>query len=290
LCNGYKFGSLKNIYNTWSTVNYFNDISSASESIREEWTKSGGFDLVSDIILKNKDDVISSLNDLISGKSIAIKYEEIDYEKLVSGEKNTFLNVLLMTGYLTAEVEEKVLSVKIPNKAVDEAIKEQIVKWSNKIIPSNKSEDIFNYLFDGKIDEFQASLNEGFKNASFFDINSEKDGHNIMSGMMMVLDNSRFDFSSNKEAGSGRYDHKLHDKKNKIGYIFEYKYLNTKSDKRKIDTALIDALSQIDNQNYSSAFDGVDTIAINKVAVVFYGKEVHVSFKQSKPKKNLTTK
>ena len=58
LCNGYKYGKKQGIYNTWSVVNYLNNRSyihnkADLNKIEDEWAKSGGFDLVENMILHN---------------------------------------------------------------------------------------------------------------------------------------------------------------------------------------------------------------------------------------------
>lgn len=282
LCNGYKYGNIDGIHNTWSTVDYLNNKN--EKNIGEVWIKSGGFDLVEDIILKNTNDVQSSLNKLISGQSLNIEIKpDIEYEDLILGKTDTFISTLLWTGYLTPTDQNN--EVKIPNDSVKKAINGQIIKWIERYIPKTEIVEIFSYLGNNDINNFDIKLKSNFSKVSFYDLNSEKDCHNIMSGMMLALP-ANYKFISNVEAGAGRLDNAVYDESKKIGYILEYKYID-KKDNADIEKTGKEALEQIEKNRYiqylKNTFDAKDE-NIRKIAIVFKGKEPHVYIANAKPR------
>lgn len=274
LCNGYRYGNIDGIHNTWSTVDYLNNKN--EKNISEVWTKSGGFDLVEDVIFKNTNDVQSSLNKLISGQSLSIEIKpDIEYEDLMLGKTDTFISTLLWTGYLTPTDQNN--EVRIPNESVKKSIKEQVIKWIERYIPKYEIVETFSYLENNDITNFDKKLKSNFSKVSFHDLNSEKDYHNIMSGIMMTLP-SNYVFISNIEAGAGRLDNAVYDRSKKIGYIFEYKYIN-KKENANLEKIGKEALEQIEKNRYNqylkNTFDTKDE-NIKKIAIVFHGKVPYV--------------
>jgi hypothetical protein len=65
----------------------------------------------------------------------------IEYEDLILGNSNTFLMVLLLTGYLT--LDNKKNYVKIPNESIKICLKEQIAKWITQFIPKLRISEVF---------------------------------------------------------------------------------------------------------------------------------------------------
>lgn len=278
ISNGYRYGDVEGIYNTWSTANYLND-KEYTANIVEEWTKSGGFDLVEDIILKNVNDVQSSLNQLVSGEPLNIEIKpDIEYSDLILGKIDTVMSTLLWTGYLTPTIDRNI--VRIPNQPVKQSIQNQINKWVEKFVAKEEITDIFSYLDTPSI--FEEKLKTAFMNSSFYDLSVEKDYHNVMNGMLNMLPRTKYLYLSNRESGRGRFDNILYNKQNKTGYILEYKHEKEATKGKKINIADIqnEAINQAKMNRYDEYLKThhIEPKAMKLIVVVFHGKVPHVRY------------
>lgn len=133
----------------------------------------------------------------------------------------------------------------------------------------------------GRVIEFMNDV--ALNTFSSFDIarsTSQKDDperfyHGFVLGLMVEL-GGRFQITSNRESGFGRYDVMLvpEDKENDNAYIIEFKVHKPRKEK-DLEETLVNALKQIEEKQYEASLiaDGFALGQIRKYGFVFEGKK-----------------
>jgi len=170
--NGYNFGMLKGVFNPWSLVQFINFYQIPKRiSELDPWVHGGSLNLIESSIGKctlEPEDFSS-----ISKEFNITIVEEISYDNILIGERNTILNVLLWTGYLTLTDQNNIL--RIPNVKIQKYLFNQfsIIKYKflKEIIPSY----YLKYFVDGDIKGFFESIKKLIGNyVSYHDIRNKK--------------------------------------------------------------------------------------------------------------------
>ena len=282
VCNGYNFGDMIGIYNPWSLTKFINFYQTQKietlESITDPWIDSGSLDLLECSAEKNVHGILYYLE--IFNKNhpeiFIDKSNEIEYEKILMGDNNTFLNVLLFTGYLTKASNNDEF-VKIPNIMIKKELISRFQDMKKKnlsksILVNNLREENTDYFFKDLKNqlEIQSSYYDFPKNNIHQESNEDR-YHSLMIGIFLDYDQNIIS-KSNIEAGEGRADICLFFKNEKIGYIFEFKVSKNKDNLRNCAEK---GLQQIKDKNYVKYFSGFgyEIRRVYLIGLAFYGKE-----------------
>lgn len=274
--DGYLFGKTK-IYNPWSVMNYFNNKCKP----KTFWVNTGENEVLRRALEKLKPDDAKELTGLLQGgkSTIALNMEVIypSIEQDISG----LYSFLLVAGYLqlTKEVEETTYgtyaSVAIPNVEIRRVYESEVLNW---ICDKSGEADVVGIrraLYLGNAREFEKGIrNFLLKSVSFFDTSTEGFYHGLMLGLVSVM-SDQYKVVSNREAGLGRFDIALIPvDKNRTGIMMEFK--NTNDKKVDLQALAREALTQINDKEYTAAFamDGVKDV--KKYGLAFCGKQVAV--------------
>ncbi len=286
--NGYKIGSLTDIYNPWSILNYAISYNSGFQTF---WANTSSDDLLKEQ-LKDRDEnytreqLLKLINNETIEKDIDQNFVFPDLEK----NKELLWSLLTFSGYLTSlkKIGRKTYELAIPNYEVKTVFQDIIINWINTDIKIKQTFliETAKNLINNEIDKFE----KGFKciigdTFSYFDTKGEPENvyQSYVLGLLAIIGDD-YIIKSNRESGEGRYDILLipHDK-TKYGIVIEIKQIDRdeKDDiqdfNKKIDNKIKEAKKQIDkNKYYMELIDNKITNII-KLPIVFAGKEPYIT-------------
>ena len=291
--DGFTFGTCTDIYNPWSIVSFIKK----KGEYDTYWSNTSGNGLVNQLIKKGAPDIKQTMEDLLQGKSFQAEIDEKIVFDQLNGSVDAVWSLLLATGYL------KVLDVRTLDTDEDE-IGEEGDRWYTLAITNFETKRMFRKMvkswFGGNaempysnfikallmndLDGMNEFMNKvALHSFSSFDIakNASDDDaperfyHGFVLGLMVELA-GRFEITSNRESGFGRYDIMLTPKNRDrdCAYIIEFKVHNPLKEKDLAQT-VANAHSQIDEKLYDARLiaDGFSAEQIKKYGFAFKGKE-----------------
>lgn len=291
--DGFTFGTCTDIYNPWSIVSFINE----KGKYDTYWSNTSGNGLVNQLIKKGAPDIKQTMEDLLQGKSFKAEIDEKIVFDQLNGSVDAVWSLLLATGYL------KVLDVRTLDTDEDE-IGEEGDRWYTLAITNFETKRMFRKMvkswFGGNaempysnfikallmndLDGMNEFMNKvALHSFSSFDIakNASDDDaperfyHGFVLGLMVELA-GRFEITSNRESGFGRYDIMLTPKNRDrdCAYIIEFKVHKPLKEKDLAQT-VANAHSQIDEKLYDARLiaDGFSAEQIKKYGFAFKGKE-----------------
>ena len=266
--NGYRFGDTK-VYNPWSILNFLSE-----REFKSYWIDTSENYLIKDILKSADRETFNKLNNLLFGKEVE---EEITGKSTLQEvlEAHDLWELLLFSGYLTIDkkIEDDIYSIKIPNNEVKKFFKDSFIEISFGTNLTFKR--LIKNLLDNNIDKFEIELQEILlKYMSFYDVaNIEKVYHSFILGLMIHLE-GKYEISSNKEGGLGRYDIEIEPlNKNMRGFILEFKVADSEEN---LEKKAEEALEQIKDKKYYVSLQDRGIKEIIFVGMAFYKKFVKI--------------
>lgn len=285
--DGFTFGSIKDIYNPWSIINYLSEGRAGTY-----WANTSSNSLIGKLIRQGGKQIKEAFRQLLSGESIEAEIEEqIVYEQLELDE-NAVWSLFLASGYL-----------KVKNYRVQQSGYEEWKELYDLAITNFETMIMFRSIVRGWFSSSSSSYNDfieallkddlkamnGYMNRiskvmfSYFDTGSrpseesepERFYHGFVLRLMVTLEN-RYIITSNRESGFGRYDVLLEPRDTQgFGIIMEFKVQEPGEEKELADT-VESALLQIAEKEYASVLEarGVPKERIRKYGFAFCGKKV----------------
>jgi hypothetical protein len=270
--NGYKIGAFQ-IYNPWSIMHCLNN----DATMDPYWINTSDNALVYELIGKADDDFKIKIEKLIQG----IPQEQTIYDHLTFGDldtnKNAVWALLLHAGYLNVasrtrdEFGKQTTFIEIPNREVLWLYTDIVERW----FYLNGNEGVYRD-FIKSLDShdptkfFKIVIAYISSAASYFDLSEntpEYVFHIFMMGLLIGF-RGKYDVTSNREAGDGRYDVIMipKDPASKA-ILMEFKVCKSIS---KLQKTADSALAQIINKNYTDAFKGEVLV----LGMAFCGKKM----------------
>ena len=280
LYNGYKIGD-DTIFNPWSIINFVAD---KKHRLLPYWANTSSNDLLKYLISISSLKFKKNLELWLRGESVRQKIDSnVVFNELKINEKNIY-SLLFFSGYLKCLNKELIeqqyyCHLSIPNEEVRYIFKNMIANWINESYKHDRLELLLKSLIDGDIELFEELFSEFvLETLSFYDVNKKNEEavyQAFLLGILVSLDN--YEVISNREAGLGRVDIILLHKtdKSRLAIIMELKRINKFREKTK-ESALKNALKQIEDKKYEVEAKKRGYNNILKMGVVFDGKRVWV--------------
>ncbi len=281
--DGFTFGKLADIYNPWSIVNYLD-----KKRAGAYWANTSSNSLIEKLLRESNSDIKQSFECLLAGETLHMEIDEqIVYDQL-NVKKNATWSLLLASGYL--KVTEAVFSeeegrtyydLTLTNREVRIMFENMIRGW---FAENNSYNAFIKALLLDDVKAMNLYMNRvALETFSYFDTGKapsleepERFYHGFVLGLMVELA-GRYILTSNRESGFGRYDVMLEPKRAEDNaYIIEFKVQDT--DEKELADTVLDALRQIDRQNYETALaaKGITRERIRKYGFAFCGKRVQI--------------
>lgn len=288
--DGFTFGSCTDIYNPWSITSFIRN----GGKYGAYWTNTSGNGLVNALVQRGDADVKQSMEELLQGKSITARIDEQIVFHQLDGNMNAVWSLLLATGYLKVldtrpasdsvdDLCNIVYTLILTNFEVKQMFYNMIKDWFKSNVSSSYNAFIKALLIND-VDAMNEYMNKVAMN-SFSNFDTAKSAsdddaperfyHGFVLGLMVELAD-RYQITSNRESGFGRYDIMLKpsDKEKDCAYIIEFKVHKPKKEK-SLEETVANALSQIEEKQYETALiaEGFAPGRIRKYGFAFKGKE-----------------
>ena len=276
--NGYKFGQTE-IFNSWSVINYF---SNECEP-RAFWQSTGNNEIIGEVLTNADESIYEKLHLLLQGKSVLTYIDTNVIYPQIKNNPSSVYSFLLVTGYLKITKSEPsfngdfMCEVALPNKEIAFVYNKEILQKLMDIIPQSTAISIQEALYSGDTIRLQRQLEKLLlESASNFDTAHENFYHGLVLGLCAIMDN-RYEVTSNRESGAGRYDISLMPKTKGLlpGILIELKSSKNGSSKQ-IQNLAQKALAQIDEKQYDTLMRSRKISPIIKYGVAFSGKKVAI--------------
>ena len=284
--DGFTIGNHTDIYNPWSVLNFL-----STGKYEPYWANSSGNRLVNKLVREGDKDIKTTFEKLLRGETIVCPIDEqIVYNQL--GKKpNAIWSLLLASGYLKVisyQDENDITSGAYPNYElaltnleVQKLFIRMVTDWFGET--NSEYNEFIRAFLKGDLESMNEYMNEiTYGIFSYFDTGSgsmrsscEKFYHGFVLGLFVEL-RHRYQITSNRESGLGRYDvmlEPLNEQDDAI--IVEFKVYNERRE-TSLEETLASALAQIEEKQYEAALiaKGIPKERIRKYGFAFKGKEV----------------
>ena len=275
--DGYRFGKSE-IFNPWSVINYF---SNECEP-RAFWQSTGNNEIIGEVLTNADESIYEKLNQLLQGKSVLTYIDPSVIYPQIKNNPSSVYSFLLVAGYLKiTKVEPSfngdfMCEVALPNKEIAYVYNKEILQTLTDIIPQSTAISIQEAIYSGNSTALQNLLQKLLlESVSNFDTAHENFYHGLVLGLCVILDN-RYEITSNRESGTGRYDIALTPKTGNLpGILIELKAAKDVSAEQLSQLAQ-DALTQIEEKQYDTTMKTRNISPVFKYGVAFSGKNVEI--------------
>lgn len=275
--NGYVFGDTQ-VYNPWSVINYV-DAGKGQPDVfpKPYWSNTSSNSIVRELIEAADDNTKREIEGLIAGETIEKPvHEEITYSDIHTTRDNLW-NFLFFTGYLKAidkrfEVDTTYLTMKIPNVEIRYIYRHTILEWFEQKVKNTDLSELCKAFQEKDCIKIEDIItNQLVETISFYDY-AENYYHGFLCGLLKAC--SGFVTLSNRESGNGRPDIIMKTSSVRgMAIIIELKVVK---DFEEMEGGCLQALEQIEAQQYEAALYKEGYRKILKYGICFYRKECMV--------------
>ena len=285
--DGFVFGSIKDIYNPWSILNFIDN----KGKYDTYWANTSSNALVGKLIRQGSKKVKTTFEELLKDEMVQCPLDEqIVFNQLDTSE-GAIWSLLIASGYLKVLGKGKeeemtragypMYDLMITNLEVKKMFLIMVNGWFNTTDDSYS--EFVNALLNDDLEAMNEYINElTMEIFSYFDTTaksmrsaSERFYHGFVLGLLAEL-KGRYTITSNRESGLGRYDVMLEPKDlSDNAIIIEFKVFNEKKEKT-LEETVESALRQIEEKQYEAALiaKGIPAEKIYRYGFAFEGKKV----------------
>ncbi len=273
--DGYLFGNV-HVYCPWDVINWCDQLRrSKDHTPRNFWANTSGNDMVLRFVETADETTRADLEELSEGRSIDRELcMELTYADIDRNAENLW-SVLFTTGYLThcGRNEDGTYRLIIPNREIRALFDRQIRAWFYQRIEGGLK-PLFAAFDEGNAAAIESNLNAcmaesiSFMDGGNSDEMKETFYHSLLLGMLRGR--RGWIVKSNREAGEGRADILLTDRRRERGYVIEVKYATTYS---MLEAAAEEGLAQIGETSYSDYFLDAEVREVHRYGIAFHRKK-----------------
>lgn len=297
--DGFIFGSISDIYNPWSIINYLD-----KGKLGLYWINTSSNSLAGKLVREGSPELKMTMEKLLRGETFAIILDEqIVFSELEQGDEAVW-NLLLASGYLKAVqhtfnalLRKEEYELKLTNLEVQVMFERLIEGWFGRCSYVNNA--FLKALLMGDLKAMNTYMNKvASQTFSYFDTGAnaseqepERFYHGFVLGMMVELAD-KYVLTSNRESGFGRYDVMLEPRQGaeslytsgleatannleRDAIIIEFKVQDSDTEAELADTVK-EALKQIEEKQYEATLRarGIPAKRIKRYGFAFCGKKV----------------
>lgn len=290
--DGFTFGRYTDIYNPWSIASFIRN----KGKYETYWINTSGNGLVNSLVQRGNAGVKQTMEELLQGKSFRAEIDEQIVFSQLEDDENAVWSLLMATGYLkvlkteSGECEDAFgaagdvwYTLALTNYEVRQMFRRMVKRWFNGSAKMSYNNFIKALLLND-VDAMNDYMNKvALHSFSSFDIAKgvsdddapERFYHGFVLGLMVEL-SGRYEITSNRESGYGRYDVMLKpvDREKDCAYIIEFKVYKSYKEKTLGET-LANAHAQIEEKQYEAGLieEGFAPGQIRKYGFAFQGKK-----------------
>ena len=286
--DGFCFGDCSSIYNPWTITNFLDEKKYAAY-----WANTSSNALVNKLVREGNPAIKMAMEDLLRGEEYRVSFDEEIVFRQLGSRQDAIWSLLLAGGYVKAVSSSlnarnrREYALAITNLEIKSVFEDMFSAWFTDVSADTAYNDFIKALLSNNLKEMNIYMNKVAVNTfSCFDSGKkpseaaepERFYHGFVLGLMVDL-KGRYDITSNRESGYGRYDVMLEplDKKDD-GVILEFKVMEPDEEDRLQDTA-DNAIRQILEKKYAASLEPkvASGAHIRVYGFAFRGKETLIS-------------